>query len=137
MPTTKLACPKCGGAHIAVEVKTWCDFSKGKPDRFDDEDVPYVEAIPGGQLICRDCQHQWSSRITASRRDEELLKLARDQRGREGEIEFDEGAKVSEVAEGGDNGAYVQAWVWIDFTATGLDKEAKTREPKKSAKSRG
>ncbi len=136
MPTTKLACPECGQTHIAVEVKTWCDFSEGEPDRFDDEDVPYVEPIPGGERICRGCQHQWNGKIAVSRRSEEILKLARDQRGREGEVEFDEGAKVSEVLEDGDNGAYVQAWVWIHFSGTRLDKEAETDEPDHSAESR-
>lgn len=59
-----------------------------------------------------------------SYRDGEILNLARDRRGREREIEFDGGAKVSEVSEGGGNGTHVQAWVWTDFTGAGLDKEA-------------
>lgn len=33
--------------------------------------------------------------------------------------EIEDDAKVSE---GEDNGAYVQAWVWVDFTDTELDK---------------
>jgi hypothetical protein len=28
------------------------------------------------------------------------------------------------VSEGDDNGAYVQAWVWVDFAGTALDKHA-------------
>lgn len=39
---------------------------------------------------------------------------------REGELEVDDNAKTSE---GGDNGCYVQAWVWVSFGGTDLDKE--------------
>lgn len=52
-------CPECHSSRIAVEVKSWADFEKGKPVAFDDEDVDYAEAIKGGQCICRDCQLMW------------------------------------------------------------------------------
>lgn len=55
--------------------------------------------------------------------DERLIairKLANKKRGVEGDIEFDVDAEVSE---GDDNGAYVKAWVWINFSGTELDKE--------------
>ena len=39
---------------------------------------------------------------------------------REGECEVDDNAKLSE---GDDNGAYVQAWIWVTFSGTPLDKE--------------
>lgn len=42
--------------------------------------------------------------------NEEFIQAARDQYGCDGEIEIDEGAPVSR---GSDNGAYVQAWVWV------------------------
>jgi hypothetical protein len=54
-----MKCPECGETHIAVEVKTWCDYMDGEPLEFDDEDVEYVEPIPGGERICRTCQHTW------------------------------------------------------------------------------
>lgn len=49
-----------------------------------------------------------------------VLKLAQNLHEDEGGLEFDEDAVVSE---GDDNGAYVQAWKWIDFSETHLDKE--------------
>jgi hypothetical protein len=29
----------------------------------------------------------------------------------------------TQISEGSDNGAWVRAWVWVDFTDTVLDKE--------------
>lgn len=43
--------------------------------------------------------------------DEDFINAAREIHGRDGEIEIDDGAPVSR---GDDNGAYVQAWVWVD-----------------------
>ena len=40
----------------------------------------------------------------------------------EGVLEVDDNAVISE---GSDNGAYVMAWVWVDFHETPLDKETK------------
>jgi len=51
---------------------------------------------------------------------ETIRDLARIQHERDGVLEIDEHAIVSE---GNNNGAYVQAWVWVDFTNTTLDKE--------------
>jgi len=51
-----------------------------------------------------------------------VLDLARkDPKVHEGELEIDENAVISY---GGDNGAYVQAWLWVDFSGTPLDEEA-------------
>lgn len=52
-------------------------------------------------------------------RNEKIIALAR-KHEREGEIEIDDDAVVSE---GDDNGAYVQAWIWVSFYDTELDKE--------------
>lgn len=54
-----------------------------------------------------------------------ILQLAWEQRGKDGEIEFDYGDVPDEegVSEGDDNGCYVRAWVWVDFADTDLDKE--------------
>lgn len=52
-------------------------------------------------------------------RRQEILELGRETLAREGELEFDDDAIASE---GNDNGAYLQAWVWVDFGGTTLDK---------------
>jgi hypothetical protein len=44
--------------------------------------------------------------------DDELVAKARELYAEDGKIEVDDGAKVSR---GADNGAYVQAWVWVAF----------------------
>lgn len=56
-------------------------------------------------------------------RRQKILELARATLAREGELEFDDDAVVSE---GNDNGAYVQGWAWLDFSGTNLDKHAST-----------
>ena len=52
-------------------------------------------------------------------REKKIRQIADTKHGRCGEIEFDDDAKVSESD---DNGAYVQAWVWVSFSGTELDK---------------
>ena len=52
-------------------------------------------------------------------RRQKVLELGRATLAREGELEFDDDAIASE---GDDNGAYLQAWVWVDFGGTNLDK---------------
>ena len=54
-----------------------------------------------------------------------IIDMARDQHGREGEVEIDDNAILSE---GEDNGTYVQAWVWVDFNGTQFDKEAEEED---------
>jgi hypothetical protein len=53
-------------------------------------------------------------------RRETILELARRTLAREGELEFDDDAIASE---GNENGAYLQGWVWMDFSGTELEKE--------------
>lgn len=49
-----------------------------------------------------------------------IIELARtDYRVKEGELEIDDDAVASH---GFDNGVYVQAWMWVDFANTALDK---------------
>ncbi len=51
-----------------------------------------------------------------------IIALAHEQHNtssKEGELEIDDDAKISE---GDDNGAYVQAWVWVSFADTELNK---------------
>lgn len=63
-----------------------------------------------------------AKKMTKAQRWALIVKLAQEQYDDEGTIEVDDGAKVSEVplAKGGDHGAYVQAWVWVDFANTPL-----------------
>ena len=51
-----------------------------------------------------------------------VVKAAQDEWNRDGEIELDDDAIVSW---GADDGAYVQAWVWVNFEAAGLPQLAK------------
>jgi hypothetical protein len=60
-------------------------------------------------------------RENTSARKTRIVNLAKLQCHRDGECEIDDTAAVSE---GNENGAYVQAWVWVDFDGTDLDKEA-------------
>lgn len=53
---------------------------------------------------------------------EAIIEMASKKYEREGTLEIDDNTVVSE---GDDNGAYVQAWVWVDFTGTPLDKKKK------------
>jgi hypothetical protein len=60
----------------------------------------------------------WSS----PERNAAVVALAKSTVEKEGEIEIDEDAKVSEASDVTENGAYVQAWVWIPFAETSLTK---------------
>ena len=53
------------------------------------------------------------------------IELAREQHERYGEVEIDDDAKTShpELSDVVENGTYVQAWVWVDFSGTKLDQE--------------
>ena len=68
--------------------------------------------------LCPDC------RIDDEERRFEIIELAREQHQKEGELEIDDDARVSE---GNDNGCYVGAWVWLDFANTKFDKAKETQ----------
>jgi len=53
-------------------------------------------------------------------RKEEIRQLAREEHQCDGVIEIDSNAAISE---GCDNGCYVAAWVWVDFSGTPFDKK--------------
>lgn len=55
-------------------------------------------------------------------RRKKIIQMAKDKYYREGEIEIDGNAKLSE---GSDNGTYVEAWVWVSFAGTEFDKDKK------------
>jgi hypothetical protein len=51
----------------------------------------------------------------------EIIAMARDEYvGYDGDVQVDDNAVISH---GDDNGAYVQAWVWVGFGGTRLDKD--------------
>ncbi len=65
-----------------------------------------------------------ASQEEADRR--EIVEMARnDYRVCDGELEIDDNAVVSH---GDDNGAYVQAWVWVGFGGTRFDKDPSASE---------
>jgi hypothetical protein len=66
--------------------------------------------------------HPQEEEIEMPSRRKKILELAsQSQKLRDGELELDDNAKVSE---GDDNGAYVQVWMWVPFDGTPLDKDS-------------
>ncbi len=63
------------------------------------------------------------SKQTKTERRLAIIELARAEYEREGEVEIDDNAKLSE---GEDNGSYVAAWVWVSFFETPYDKDMDT-----------
>ena len=61
------------------------------------------------------------ARSPEGKRREELRELADSQHSESEGLEIDGDAATSE---GDDNGAYVAAWLWVDFAGTKFDKEA-------------
>ena len=55
-----------------------------------------------------------------SKKHKAILELARQDSRIGDELEIDCNAEVSL---GSDNGCFVQAWLWVDFTGTEFDKE--------------
>lgn len=49
-----------------------------------------------------------------------IIQMAKDEYQIDGVCEIDDNASISEVTN--ENGCYVQAWVWVDFAGTPLDK---------------
>jgi len=66
-----------------------------------------AQALVSAALRARDPK---PARLTTAQY-EDYIARAREQYGDEGSIEIDEGARVSA---GNDDGAYVEAWVWVD-----------------------
>ena len=58
--------------------------------------------------------------LTPEERVDAILELAEEYMT-DGEIELVDGDAMA-ISEGDDNGAYVLAWVWVDFCGTALDK---------------
>jgi hypothetical protein len=66
------------------------------------------------QGLCAGCYAE------ADDRRLEIVELARNEHQRDGEVEIDDNAQLSE---GTDNGCYVAAWVWVSFASTPFDKD--------------
>ena len=82
-------------------------------------------AVFGDQFAQRDTEWEKAFGEVESRR-QDIVELARKQHCSDyysdhDYPEIDDDAKVSE---GEDNGAYVQAWVWVPFEGTPLDKDS-------------
>jgi len=92
-----------------------------------------AKAVKKPSLELRKAIEAIEEHLNAPRR-QGILELARATLAREGELEFDDDAIASE---GDDNGAYLQAWAWVEFSGTSLDKnqsasslqETKPNEP--------
>ncbi len=77
-------------------------------------------ALPGLQMLPDQSELADQARKASLARRQKIYALARQQWLDSGTLEIDDNAGVSgEQA----NGCYVQAWVWVDFTATELEKE--------------
>lgn len=48
-------CPHCGSDRFAMRVLTWANYKGGVPHSFDQEDIDYVEPVPGEKVVCRCC----------------------------------------------------------------------------------
>ena len=57
-------------------------------------------------------------------RDAKIIQMARDEWVTD-DLAIDNETYLLNISEGDDNGAWVRAWVWVDFGGTDLDKEAK------------
>ena len=53
-------------------------------------------------------------------REKQIRMMAKEEYQKDGEVEIDSNAVISE---GEDNGAYVAAWVWVSFEGSKFDKE--------------
>jgi hypothetical protein len=70
--------------------------------------VPDLDAAVLGRPVSTDAQENRA-----------VIELARKQWSADSHCEIEDNARVSH---GEDNGAYVAAWLWVDFAGSGLDK---------------
>ena len=82
---------------------------------------PSADALADGEL-CGNRQAEAEERRLA------IIEMARREHQKDGEVEIDDDATLSE---GADNGCYVQAWVWVGFSDTTFDKEKEIMNPGK------
>ena len=60
--------------------------------------------------------------MTSKERADYIIGLARKCVANDQDFVIDIGE--TQISEGADNGAWVRAWVWVDFSDTPLDKES-------------
>lgn len=77
-----------------------------------------VETDPAYDMVLNEDEQE---NLRLFERDLKVAQHAFDTLHKEGELEIDLLTVV--VSEGDDNGAYVQAWVWVSFAGTEFDKE--------------
>ncbi len=70
-------------------------------------------------------QEEIAGLVASTERHRDIVMLARKYTGNTEDVQVDNSASV---AEGDDNGACVQAWVWIPFEGTPLDKASAEAE---------
>jgi hypothetical protein len=145
-------CPECGEdpRGIIEQVQGCADLMASDDDSYEyggstdvwwDEQRPIRDHLGRVNLICHD-GHEWFSKITDEEGEPEQDALqpyrdaAKELFHREGELEIDPGAPVSK---GGDDGAYVQAWVWVpDYEIPGMTpSEKRVRAPKRDGRKGG
>lgn len=88
---------------------------------------------PGGIYTNKECPHCGALCFPCLSREAEerrvaLVAMADDAHSDEGAVEVDDCAQVSELPVGDpgkENGAYVQAWVWVSFEGTPFDESEK------------
>lgn len=104
-------------ADILSDIAHYCDEQRMS---FSDELRRARDNYNAEKEIARGQQFDARLPVSTDERDLAIVALAKEEHEREGEIEIDDNARVSE---GDDNGAYVQAWIWVSFEGTVLDKE--------------
>ncbi len=92
---------------------------------FDDSHYMITEAFDNATSTIEDLKAEAVKAAEAEARRQKIVRLARENYAREGDLEFDNDAKVSE---GDDNGAYVQCWKWFPFTGTSFDKAGEEKQ---------
>ena len=92
-----------------------------------------TDAIRRGDLTIAECTVAVADAQENPDRIANIVALANesDLVDNDGGVEIDDNTAI--VSEGGDNGAYVQAWVWVDFSGTDLDKELEERATMESS----
>lgn len=103
------------------EQQAWGDtFAGGRSLTLTPEEMTAVMGSSDERL--RDLQRRIAAAVAPQQavRDRDIVALARRQCVAEGEVEIDDATAVSE---GDDNGAFVKAWVWVEFAGTPLDKD--------------
>lgn len=113
----KLAAVKLAQAIIAADQDKRCNSCQ-KEDWYQ----PHDEGCPVQMASVIIAESNGLPEVSEDDEEHRLnvIHLARTQAAREGSAEIDDDAVVSE---GDENGAYVQAWLWVDFAGTDLSKE--------------